>query len=70
MATSATLAKDFDLEENDKHVPINSTVKQSTLDRLDIFVAAMVERNPKANRSKIVNALLVEKLDELGIEMS
>lgn len=53
----------------DKHVPINSTVKESTLARLDVLVAKLRARNPSINRSKAVNTMLVEKLDELGIQL-
>jgi hypothetical protein len=51
----------------DACVALSITIKTSTSDRLDCLVDAVKAKNPKKNRSNIVDQLLTEALDRLNI---
>jgi len=53
----------------EKHVRTNTTVRISTFKRLDKLVELVIKRDPGTNRSKLLDAILVEKLDALGITL-
>jgi hypothetical protein len=55
--------------KKERHVRTNTTVRESTLDRLDVLVAQVIKHDPSTNRSKLLDAILSEKLDELNIQL-
>lgn len=54
-------------QTDDRRVPINATVRESTLLRLNALVSKAQDKNPDTNRSQITDRILSEKLDELNI---
>ena len=51
----------------DACVALSITIKTSTSDRLDRLVDAVKAKNPKKNRSNIIDQLLTESMDRLSI---
>lgn len=51
----------------DKRVPLNSTIRETTLNRLDVLTAQARAHNPDINRSQIVDNILTERLDVFNI---
>jgi hypothetical protein len=50
-------------------VPLNATIRNSTLLRLDQLTKTVTKAAPSKNRSQVVDQLLSDKLDELGITL-
>lgn len=47
------------------HTSISCTVNNDVLEQLDVLTEKLKERTPKANRSKVINSILEEKLTAL-----
>lgn len=66
MATMPSL-EDLAGDQGDTCVALSITIKTSTSDRLDRLVDVVKAKNSKKNRSNIIDQLLVESMDRLGI---
>jgi len=66
MATTSSL-EDLAGTQADACVALSITIKTSTSDRLDRLVDAVKAKNPKKNRSNIIDQLLTESMDRLNI---
>jgi hypothetical protein len=53
--------------QSDACVALSITIKTSTSERLDRLVDVVKAKNPKKNRSNIIDQLLIESMDRLGI---
>lgn len=54
-------------DQGDTCVALSITIKTSTSARLDRLVDVVRAKNSKKNRSNIIDQLLVESMDRLGI---
>jgi len=52
----------------DRRIQLNATVRQSTMNKLNVLVEAVQERNPGRKRSQVVDTLISDALDTLQIK--
>ncbi len=53
----------------DRKVPLNVTIRESIDARVNILVAQVQLKNPDKKKSHVIDQILSEKLDDLGIAL-